>query len=157
MKNPSTPRKAPVTTHLSYLHLLAGLITAIVALCIPTPATAQHLIGLKIGLSGNGHQQATNTAAGPLLPTDMAGAPGYQQVNWNVLGRFGDNATNAFLTNNYPILDGAGDDTHISINWDATGNWSIQGSGTPTDRGNPDLNLMNAYADSGGNANRSEE
>src|SRR6185436_18067537 len=165
MKNPTTPRKASahvITTclrlpHLRrphlHLHLLAAWMVAAIALCVPGLVSAQHLIGLKIGLSGNGHQQVTNLAAGALQPADVAGAPGYQQANWNVLGRFGDNATNTFLTNNYPILDSAGDDTYISINWDSTGNWSVQGSGTPTDRGNPDLNLMNAYSDSGGNVN----
>src|SRR5690242_11402458 len=72
-------------------------------------ASAQHLIGLKIGLTGNGNQQGAT--AGALQPGDLAGAPGYQQTNWNVLGRYGDNATNAFFTNNYPMLDSGGDDT----------------------------------------------
>src|SRR5437588_343853 len=52
-------------------------------------ASGQHFIGLKMGLGGNRDQQLTNTAAGPLQPTDLAGAPGYQQTNWNVLGRYG--------------------------------------------------------------------
>lgn len=130
----------------SYLVLAALLFAAHLA-------SGQHLIGLKMGLGGNRDQQLTNTAAGPLQPTDLAGAPGYQQTNWNVLGRFGDNGTNAFGTNNYAILDSGGDDTHVSIEWDATGNWSVQGTAAPTDRGSPDLNLMNGYCDSGGSGN----
>jgi hypothetical protein len=128
-------------------------IVSAVLLWAANTASAQHLIGLKIGLTGNGHQQGTNLAAGALQPGDLAGAPGYQQMNWNVLGRFGDNGTNTFLTNNYPMFDSGGDDTQVSIMWDATGNWSIQGSGTPAAQGSPDLNLMNAYADSGASAN----
>src|SRR5205807_212773 len=89
-------------------------------------------IGLKFGINGNGNQQQTNTASGglPLLaPTDTAGAPSYAQSNWNTFGRFGDNATNTFGTNLYAILDSASNDTHITIGWDATGNWSEAGGG----------------------------
>src|SRR5436190_3693034 len=97
-------------------------------------ASAQHSIGIKLGQNANGNQQST--AVGALQPGDLAGAPGYAQVNWNVLGRFGDNSTNASGTNAYPILDSAGDDTYITINWDASGTWSVANGGTPIDQGN---------------------
>src|SRR5438105_9323519 len=130
-------------------------VTTAAVLSIAGVASAQHTLGLKLGQNGNGNQQGT--AAGALQSGDLAGAPGYGQTNWNVLGKFGNNDTNAtsFGTNSYPLLDSNGDDAHVTIQWDATGNWSVQGSGTPTDQGSPDANLMNAYDDSnnGGNVN----
>jgi hypothetical protein len=135
--------------------LRTSLVTAAAALALIGIASAQHTLGLKLGMNGNGNQQAGS--AGALLPTDLAGAPGYAQVNWNILGRYGNNDTNSTSsgTNIYALLDSNGDDTHITIQWDATGNWSVQGSGTPTDQGDPNINLMNAYDDSnnGGNVN----
>jgi hypothetical protein len=129
-----------------------SFLTAAAALALAGSAAAQsHQVGLKMGMNGNGNQQAG--AAGALLPTDSAGATAYVQTNWNVLGRWGDNATNTFGTNAYAILDSNGDDTHVSIMWDASGNWSQAGGGTPTAQGSPDGNLMNGYCDSGGNAN----
>lgn len=99
-------------------------------------------IGLKIGINGNGGFQSA--AAGALLPSDLAGASGYEQTNWNVLGRFGSNIspTNSF-----------GNPTTVILNWDATGFWSQQGGGTPTPQALPDANLMNAYNDSNGSGN----
>src|SRR5947208_7562083 len=101
-------------------------ITAAAALALAGTASGQHTLGVRLGQSGSGNQQSA--AVGALLPTDSAGAPGYAQVNWNVLGRFGNNDTNAtsFPTNTYPLLDSNGDDTHVTFQWDATGNWSVQ-------------------------------
>src|ERR1041385_8746050 len=124
---------------------------AAAVMSIAGAASAQHTLGLKFGQNGNGNQQGT--AVGAVQPGDLAGAPGYAQTNWNVLGRWGDNGTNSFGTNNYALLDSGGDNTQVTIEWDATGNWSVQGSGTPTDQGDPDRNLMNAYSDSGGSGN----
>ena len=128
-----------------------SLLTAAAALALAGTASAQqNSIGLKLGQNGNGNQQGGDPAA--MLPTDQAGAPGYAQVNWNVLGRYGDNPTNTFGTNAYAILDSGGNDTHITINWDATGTWSVANGGTPANQNTPDGNLMNAYDDSNGSA-----
>src|SRR6266850_254246 len=127
-------------------------LTAAAAMAMAGVASGQpHTIGLKLGMNGNGNQQGA--AVGALQPADLAGAPGYAQTNWNVLGRYGDNATNAFGTNAYAIIDSGGDDTHVTINWDASGNWSVANGGTPVDQGDPHKNLMNAYDDSNGNGN----
>src|SRR5262245_14016108 len=84
-----------------------SFLTAAAALALAGSASAQmHQIGLKMGMNGLGNLQNTN--AGALLPTDSAGA--FPQVNWNILGRWGDNATNSFGTNAYAILDSNGDD-----------------------------------------------
>src|SRR5512140_379357 len=117
----------------------ASLLTAAAALALTGTASAQqHLIGLKLGQHGNGNQQGADPAA--LLSTDTAGAPGYTQSNWNVLGRWGDNGTNANGTNAYAVLDSAGDDTHVTINWDAGGTWSVANGGAPVNQGTPDGN-----------------
>src|SRR5262249_40932454 len=84
------------------------------ALTLAGTASAQHTLGLKLGQNGNGNQQP---AAPAILPTDLAGAPGYAQINWNVLGRFGNNDTNTTSsgTNAYPLIDSAGDDSHVTV------------------------------------------
>ncbi len=129
-----------------------SLLTTVAALALVGTAPAQqHSIGLKLGQNGNGNQQGTDPAA--LLATDLAGAPGYAQTNWNVLGRWGDNATNSFGTNAYAVVDSAGNDTHITINWDAGNIWSVANGGAPVNQGTPDGNLMNPYDDSNGTAN----
>jgi hypothetical protein len=119
------------------------IITAAVVLSLSSFVNARAAqIGLKIGINGNGGFQSA--AAGALLPTEMAGAPGYTQTNWNVLGRWGSgiNPTNS-----------DGNPTTVVVNWDATGFWSQQGGGTPTVQGSADGNLMNSYDDSNGNGN----
>jgi hypothetical protein len=129
-------------------------LTAAAALALAGSAAAQsHQIGLKIGQNGNGDQQGADPAA--MLPADLAGAPGYAQTNWNVLGRYGNNDTNAIsiTTNLYALFDTGGDDTHVTVQWDATGLWSVANGGAPVNQGNPDGNLMNPYSDSNGNGN----
>jgi len=104
-------------------------------------------IGLKLGINASGGLQSGVTGA--LLPTDVAGAPSYAQPNWNVLGVRGDNVS----TNVFNVVDSSGANSGITINWDSTGNWSVQGSGTPADQGTPDGNLMNGYIDSNNGGN----
>ena len=104
-------------------------------------------IGLKLGINGSGGLQSGVTGA--LAPTDSAGPAPYTQANWNVLGVRGDNVS----TNVFNIVDSSGANTGITINWDASGNWSVQGSATPADQGTPDGNLMNGYIDSNGAGN----
>lgn len=131
----------------------ASLLIAVATLVLAGTASAQlNPIGLKMGVNGLGGLQNTSTNI-TLAPTDLAGAPTFEQVNWNLLGRYGDNATNSFGTNGFPIVDSAGADTRVSIMWDATGNWSQLNGGTPLPQGTPDANLMNGYCDSGGGAN----
>src|SRR5437764_5170332 len=57
-----------------------------VALFLAAAVSAQTLpqIGLKFGI--NGLTGLQNTNVGALQPGDLAGAPGYVQTNWNVLG-----------------------------------------------------------------------
>ena len=122
--------------------LLLGLV---IAAGLAHGATAAS-IAFKFGINGNGGLQNTNVGA--LQPTDTAGAPGFEQSNWNVLGRWGDSSNNAF-----PITDSSGAAANITVHWDATGNWSQAGGATPTAQATPDGNLMNSYIDSNGNGN----
>jgi hypothetical protein len=121
---------------------LAALTLALAA----TSATAGS-IGLKLGINANGGLQSA--ATGALLPEEIAGAPGYAQANWNVLGRWGDSGGNTLFT----VLDSTGVATPVIVNWDANNIWSMAGGGTPTAQGTPDGNLMNSYDDSNGAAN----
>src|SRR5262245_36026975 len=104
---------------------VAAIGAAISVLTLVSSAPAAQ-IGLKIGMNGNGGFQGTN--AGALQPGDLAGAPGYQQTNWNVLGRFGSNIN---PTNSFGVA------TTVFMNWDSTGNFSQQGGGNPTAQGSP--------------------
>ena len=118
------------------------VIAALAASCLTSLASAG-IIGLKLGVNADGGLQA-----GYLLPTDYAGAPGFEQMNWMSLGRWGDNAGGQFS-----VVDSTGADTGVIINWDASGHYSQSGGKTPVDAFYPDGNLMNPYCDSNGGAN----
>lgn len=134
----------------SYIHLgVLATFRTLPAICIGlwfTGSASGASIGLKLGMNGNGGLQNTNVGA--LQPGDTAGAPGYQQSNWNVLGRYGDSSNNAF-----PITDSSGAAANIVVHWDATGNYSQSGAANPAAQTTPDGNLMNGYDDSNGNGN----
>src|ERR1051326_4537649 len=127
-----------------------SLIT-ILALSLAGAAFGQTIpqIGLKFGINGLYGLQSTNVGA--LQPGDLAGAPGYAQTNWNVLGYRGDNIgiSNAAFN----VLDSSGANSGVAINWTGANVWSVANGGTPADQGNPDGNLMNGYTDSNGNGN----
>lgn len=96
-------------------------------------------VGLKIGLNNGQDFQYTS---GSLLPTDLAGAPGYAQSNWNNLGKY--------TTGLNPLAEG-GAPTVMAVSMDSV-NTSYQSNGAqPT----PDGNLMNTYGTSltGANGN----
>src|SRR5580765_1599617 len=119
--------------------LLTALSTFVIALCLASPALAQTVpqIGLKFGINGLAGLQ--NTSVGALQPGDLAGAPGYGQTNWNVLGFRGDN----FLGTTNPVfdvLDSSGANSGITIQWEGAGVWSVVNGGTPADQLDPDKN-----------------
>jgi hypothetical protein len=93
-----------------------------------------------------------NAMPNSLAPTDVAGAPGYTQANWNNLGRYGDNVSGQFA-----VVDSAGNNSGLTVNWDATGTWAQQFATSQNTnalaQGTPDGNLMCGYVDSGGNGN----
>lgn len=128
-------------SHLSDSLLQRTFITGAVLLFAGAALGAS--IGLKFGVNGNGGPQTSF-----LLPSDLAGAPGYEQTNWVTLGRYGDNSTGQFN-----VVDSGGANTGILLTWDATGAYAVEGSGTATDQGSPSANLMDPYLDSNNTGN----
>jgi hypothetical protein len=125
---------------------------AIMALSIAGTAFAQTVpqIGLKFGINGLAGLQNTNVGA--LQPGDLAGAPGYAQTNWNVLGLRGDNVL-GISSPAFNVLDSSGANSGITVNWEANNLWSVANGGNPGDQFFPDGNLMNGYLDSNGSGN----
>ena len=84
-----------------------------------------------------------------LADTDLAGAPGAGQSNWNNLS--GQNGSGADL-----VADarGAAVPTAISVDWVSNGSWASTGrsenNGTNFKVGTSDFNLMGGYLDTGG-------
>ncbi|HEV8604473.1 MAG TPA: PEP-CTERM sorting domain-containing protein [Tepidisphaeraceae bacterium] len=74
-----------------------------------------------------------------LLPTESAGAPGYQQVGWNNMGRWGQTVG---------LKDSTGAATGATSTWDSANTWN-DGAGV----GSPDAKLMNGYLDATGEVN----
>src|SRR4051812_4049729 len=115
----STPRVSVRASVLNFPRWRAfgaiGIATTILV-GLASSALGQHTIGLKFGQTGNGNLQ---TAAPAIQPNDLAGIPSYTQTNWITLGRFGNNSTNTSGTNAYAIYDSGGDDTHVTLQWDA--------------------------------------
>ncbi|HWH68101.1 MAG TPA: LamG-like jellyroll fold domain-containing protein, partial [Candidatus Sulfotelmatobacter sp.] len=109
---------------------LAGLTLSLTA-AVAAP------IGVNWVNNGNGNTQ--NGSADSMVATDIAGAPGLEQGNWNNLGRWG---------NSINLVDGNGVATGVLINWDATGVWN---NGASTS--DPNGKMMNGYLDSNGSAN----
>ena len=68
-----------------------------------------------------------------MASSEVAGAPGYTQANWNNLTKWGSGVT---------LTDSAGSATSLFINWDAAWNGS---SGTASGLGTPDGKLMDGY------------
>ncbi|MEK7952349.1 hypothetical protein [Luteolibacter soli] len=102
-----------------------------------------HVLALSGGLAGAtdfpiGVSFAEN-AAYLLGAAESAGAPGYEQVNWNNRGRWG---------NPVALNDNTGATTAVTLKWDATGIWA--NNANETLGGNN--KLMKGYLDSNGAA-----
>lgn len=90
-----------------------------------------------VDIGDSGHQDG---AADALGASEVAGAPGYEQANWNNLGQSGDTIGS--------MIDSSGTTTGVTLTWNSNNTWR-NGAGTST----PDSKLMNGYLDSGGQAN----
>lgn len=80
-----------------------------------------------------------DTAADALLPDELAGAPGFEQVNWNNLARWGSGVG---------VKDSTGAASGVLVTWDSNNTWNT-GAGTST----PNRKLMNGYIDALGQVN----
>jgi len=107
------------------------------------PARPAIALGLNFGAS---EPNGANTFV--VAATEIAGAPGVAQVNWNNLS--GATGSGADL-----VADarGAAVPTGISVEWVSNGSWASTGrsenNGTDFKVGTPDFNLMGGYLDTG--------
>lgn len=113
-----------------------SLLCAAVAAALAGVASAGPI---GINYVDNGDPGVQNGAADALLPTESAGAPGYAQVGWNNMGRWG--ATVA-------INDSTGAATGATTTWDSNNTWN-DGAGVAS----PNAKLMNGYLDATGQTN----
>lgn len=93
------------------------------------PAAPAQSIGLNF-------YQASNEVMGA---EESAGAPGFAQVNWNNLGRWG---------NGTAVNDSTGAASGVAVSWDSPNTWVIGLSVTT-----PNAKMMNGYIDAPGTAN----
>jgi len=94
-------------------------------------------IGINyVDIADPGVQNGTGDA---LLPTESAGAPGYAQVGWNNMGRWGQTVA---------VNDSTGAATTATTTWDSSNTWN-DGAGA----GSPNAKLMNGYLDATGQTN----
>jgi len=115
----------------------SGILSAAVAAALSGAAWAAGPIG--INYVDNADQGVQNGAADALLPTESAGAPGYAQVGWNNMGRWGQTVA---------VNDASGAPSGATSTWDSANTWN-DGAGV----GSPNAKLMNGYLDATGEPN----
>ncbi|HEX2971077.1 MAG TPA: PEP-CTERM sorting domain-containing protein [Tepidisphaeraceae bacterium] len=114
---------------LGILGLLAGLGAS--------PALAGVSIGINFVNTSDGGVQDSQAAS--LGANEQAGAPGYEQANWNNLGRWGQSVA---------LKASSGAASGVSATWDSANTWN-----TGANTGTPNGKLMNGYIDATGQAN----
>ena len=97
------------------------------------PSATTHAVEIPIGVN------FTEAAASQITALESAGAPGFEQTNWNNRGRWGDPSI---------LNDGTGAATPVSMKWDATAMWA--NNADPAVDANH--KLMKDYEDSNGAA-----
>jgi hypothetical protein len=85
-----------------------------------------------------------NAAGDALAPAESAGAPGYQQANWNNFGRW---------SNAIPANDSTGATSGVSFAWDANNVWRSGAAGATPASATADQRLNHGYIDSTGGTN----
>src|SRR6185295_8349951 len=118
------------------MKMRVSLLCAAVAAALAGVASAGPI---GINYVDNGDPGVQNGAGDALLPAESAGAPGYAQVGWNNMGRWG--ATVA-------INDSTGAATGATTTWDSNNTWN-DGAGVAS----PNAKLMNGYLDATGQTN----
>jgi len=93
-------------------------------------------IGVNYVRTGDGGVQNGTTDA--LGAAELAGVPGYAQVNWNNLGRWGSAVA---------LNDSSGAASGVVTTWDSNNTWNVGGTG------NPNQKLMYGYIDATGAVN----
>ena len=113
-----------------------AFIAAVTALSVNGAASAAS-IGVNYVDTGDAGVQ--NGPADALGSTEVAGVPGYEQLNWNNLGRWGNPTS---------LNDGFGAMTSVFVTWDSANTWN-SGVGIST----PNNKLMAGYIDATGQPN----
>jgi hypothetical protein len=126
----------PFGEELVVAHRLARYFGAIAVLAAANMASAS-LIGANFVATNDGGVQ--DAVADALAVDELAGAPDFEQVNWNNLGRWGSSVG---------VKDSTGAASGVLVTWDANNTWNT-GAGTTT----PNRKLMNGYIDALGLAN----
>jgi hypothetical protein len=117
-----------------------SILSAAAALALSGVALAAGPIGINyVDFSGEGDNGVQNGRADSLLPGELAGAPGYEQVGWNNMGRWGQTV---------PLNDSSGTVSGATTTWDSANTWR-DGAGTAS----PNAKLMHGYLDATGEAN----
>jgi hypothetical protein len=114
----------------------AGVIVGAAMLAAAIQSATAQSIGVNFVNDGSGG--VVNSAAASLLPSEVAGAPGYAQANWNNLSKYGSGIA---------LNDSTGAATSLAIKWDA--GWTDT-SGTAAGLGTPAGKLMDGSL--GGNS-----
>lgn len=116
----------------------SAVIAAVAVLIAGLPVAWGASVGVNFVDTGDGGvQDGTGDA---LTSAEVAGAPGYEQANWNNLGRWGAGTG---------VKDSTGAASGVTITWDSNNTWNLGiGTGTPNNK------LMNGYIDATGQANR---
>ena len=112
---------------------LAVALTA-AALALSGHALAASSIGANFVNNDDGGVQDGGTDS--LLAEESAGAPSYEQTNWNNLGRWGQTTA---------LKDSSGIASGVTATWDANNTWN-----TGASTGNPHGKLMYGYLDATG-------
>ena len=107
----------------------AGVMVGAALLAACTSGSFAQSVGVNFVSDGD---HINDSDADSLATTDSAGAPGYAQVNWNNLGRYGNGDPGVTL------YDSTGTATSLNIDWDAA---TITSSGSALPR-TPDGKLM---------------
>lgn len=118
------------------MKMTAPLLSAAVAAALAGVASAGPIGINYVDIGDPGIQNGTADA---LAPAESAGAPGYAQVGWNNMGRWGQTVG---------VNDSSGAATGATTTWDSNNTWSV-GAGTAT----PNAKLMNGYIDATGQPN----
>jgi len=109
-------------------HKMSGTLAVLLVACA-TCANAGS-IGFQF-VSDRDASAALNTGS-------TAGAPGYEQPNWNTSSAGVASGTNGA----HALIDDSGEATAANIEWASDGTWN-----TTNGTGNPDAELMNGYID----------
>jgi hypothetical protein len=113
---------------------LKCILAAAAVVTIGMASAAQAGPAISVNFVNNGNAGVQNAEPASLGAAESAGAPGYEQTNWNNMGRWGGTV---------PVNDNTGAAAAgVTITWDSNNTWT-----TGSDISTPNGKLMNGYID----------